>query len=210
MSEANPALESKVALPSKTPLNADALVLTKPPRSLWANARRRFFKHRLAVLGMAVLMFLTLAVVFGPLIYTVDRNDIDFSVPTMAPPSLTNPMGTDDLGRDILARALFGGRLTLAVGFIAMLLAIIVGTSIGLISGFFGGIVDQAMMWITDLFLSLPQLPLFLLIYYLFRDQMASTFGSEQFGTFVLVISLIGLLNWMATARIVRASVQSL
>jgi peptide/nickel transport system permease protein len=80
-------------------------------------------------------------------------------------------MGTDDLGRDLLARMLYGGRISLAVGLAAMLMAITVGVIIGAIAGMARGWVDAALMWVTDLFLSLPQLPLLLLLIFLFRDR---------------------------------------
>ena len=87
---------------------------------------------------------------------------------------MEHPLGTDDLGQDLLARMLYGGRISLAVGFAAMLIAIIVGTVVGAIAGISRGSVDAALMWLTDLFLSLPQLPLLLLIIYLFRDSLKS------------------------------------
>ena len=89
-----------------------------------------------------------------------------------------HPFGTDDLGQDILARMLYGGRISLAVGLAAMMVAIIVGVMIGAIAGISRGSVDAALMWLTDLFLSLPQLPLLLLIIYLFRDSLKDLFGA--------------------------------
>ncbi|MBU6332764.1 MAG: ABC transporter permease [Chloroflexi bacterium] len=181
----------------------------RPPRTLWGDARRRFLRHTLAVAGSIMVIFFTMAVLFGPSVYTKDREELNFDVPTMAPPSAAAPMGTDDLGRDILARALFGGRVTLAVGISAMIIAILLGTIIGAISGYFGGIVDQILMWITDTFLSMPTLPLFLLIVYLFRDTLTRSLGPEV-GIFLLVVGVIGVLTWMPTARVVRASFQTL
>jgi peptide/nickel transport system permease protein len=88
-----------------------------------------------------------------------------------------HPIGTDDLGQDIFARMLYGGRISLAVGLAAMVMAIVVGVSIGAIAGMSRGWVDAALMWLTDLFLSLPQLPLLLLVIYLFRDSLKAMFG---------------------------------
>ncbi|HMP39574.1 MAG TPA: ABC transporter permease [Roseiflexaceae bacterium] len=208
MSEANRAIDSTTT-PVITDVRKIGDISQRPPRTLWGDARRRFLKHRLAVLGSLVIIFFTLAVLVGPSIYTVDREALNFDVPTMAGPTWEAPMGTDDLGRDILARALFGGRVTLAVGVTAMLIAILVGTIVGSISGFFGGYLDQLLMWITDTFLSMPTLPLFLLIVYLFRDTLTRALGPET-GIFLLVVSVIGLLTWMPTARVVRASFQTL
>jgi peptide/nickel transport system permease protein len=129
---------------------------------------------------------------------------IDFSQSTLAP-SLAHPFGTNDLGQDQLARVLFGGRISLTVGIMAMLVAVIVGTIIGAISGYFGGVIDNILMRLTDLCLSLPQLPVLLLVVYLFRDNIKSLLGAEL-GIFMLVVLIIGLLNWMSVARLVRGS----
>lgn len=183
------------------------------PRTLWGDAWRRFRKHTLAMVGAVVLMFFILAVLFGPIFYRVDREFIDFSE-QMTGSSFNHPMGTDDLGRDILARALYGGRISLSVGFVAMVILITVGTLIGAVAGFFGGLLDQMLMRVTDMFLALPQLPLLLLTIYLFRDPVnaiAANLGlGPQAGIFFLVVAVIGLLNWMGTARIVRASFLSI
>ena len=108
------------------------------------------------------------------------------------------------MGQDQLARILQGGRISLAVGVAAMLVAIFLGTLVGAIAGFYGGIIDSILMQITDIFLALPQLPLLLLIVYLFRDYLRKIAGAEV-GIFVLIIFLIGGLNWMS-ARLVRAN----
>jgi len=98
-----------------------------------------------------------------------------------------------------------GGRVSLAVGVASMLVAIFLGTLVGAISGFYGGITDGILMRITDLFLALPQLPLLLLIVYLFRESMKKLAGAEL-GVFILIVLLIGGLNWMSVARLVRAN----
>jgi peptide/nickel transport system permease protein len=118
-------------------------------------------------------------------------------------------MGTDDLGQDVLARMLSGGRISLAVGIAAMLIAVTVGTAVGAVSGQSGGTVDNVLMRVTDLFLALPQLPLLLLIVYLFRDVLKKAFGPEA-GVFILIVAVIGGLRWMPVARLVRAQFLSL
>src|SRR5207237_4273292 len=135
-----------------------------PAGEIW----RRFRRHRLAVASTAILTLMVLAVVVGPLLWQVPINDIDFSA-HLEGPSWNHPFGTDDLGQDVLARMLYGGRISLAVGLAAMLVAITVGTAIGAIAGMSHGSIDAALMWLTDLFLSLPPLPLVLLIVSLFR-----------------------------------------
>ncbi|MEO1799611.1 MAG: ABC transporter permease, partial [Cyanobacteria bacterium J06629_2] len=122
-----------------------------------------------------------------------------------APPSWSHPFGTDALGQDQLARILQGGRVSLSVGIASMAVAVLLGTLVGAIAGFYGGIVDGVLMRITDLFLALPQLPLLLLIVYLFRESMKKIAGAEL-GIFILIVLLIGGLNWMSVARLVRAN----
>jgi peptide/nickel transport system permease protein len=143
------------------------------------------------------------ATLVGPVIYRVPINAIDFQA-SMAPPSWAHPLGTNDLGQDMLARCLWGGRISIAVGITAMLIAITLGTLVGAIAGFFGRTADLVLMRITDLFLALPQLPLLLLIIYLYRDRLSRMFG-PQIGIFWLIVVVIGGLNWMQTARLIRA-----
>jgi peptide/nickel transport system permease protein len=148
------------------------------------------------------------AVLVGPFVYRVPIDAIDFKA-KLKGPSRTHPLGTDDLGQDLLARMLYGGRISLAVGVMAMLISITIGTSVGALAGQLGGAADHTLMRLTDLFLSLPQLPLLLLIVYLFRDALKKTLGPEA-GVFVLIVAVIGGLRWMPVARLVRAQFLSL
>ena len=162
----------------------------------------------MAVFSLVLLLAMVLLVFVGPFVWTVAINDIDFSA-RLATPSLAHPMGTDDLGQDIFARMLYGGRISIAVGLAAMLMAIFVGVLIGAVAGMSRGWVDTALMWLTDLFLSLPQLPLLLLVIYLFRDSLKASFGPEG-GVFILIVLVIGGFRWMPVARLVRAQFFSL
>jgi peptide/nickel transport system permease protein len=207
MAKANPAIETNSSLEAPASVTLDGVVLGSP-RTLWGDAWRRFRKHKLAMAGATVLLFFILAVLFGPFLWRLDREAIDFAE-SMTSSSLKHPMGTDDLGRDILARVLFGGRISLAVGLAAMLIAIGTGTLVGALAGFFGGVVDGILMRITDIFLTLPQLPLLLITTYLFRDTLNKLFGPVN-GIFLLVVVLVGGLSWMTTARVVRGSFLSL
>src|SRR5947209_8723495 len=166
-----------------------------------AEAWRRFRRHRLAVLGLIVLSVMVLMVAFGPMLWKVAINDIDFTS-RLHTPTLAHPFGTDDLGQDIFARMLYGGRISLAVGLAAMLMAMLVGVTIGAIAGISRGAVDAALMWVTDLFLSLPQLPLLLILIYLFRESLKAAFGPEV-GVFILIVLVIGGFRWMPVARLV-------
>src|SRR4051812_36975456 len=183
---------------------------TQPRRSVSPGLRawRRFRRHKLAVLGLVVLLVMIAMVAFGPLVWRVQINDIDFSA-RLNTPTPTHPFGTDDLGQDILARMLYGGRISLAVGLSAMLMAMVVGVTIGAIAGISRGAIDAALMWLTDLFLALPQLPLLLILIYLFREGLKNAFGPEV-GVFILVVLVIGAFGWMSVARLVRAQFFSL
>src|SRR6185295_17081337 len=178
------------------------------PHSPAFEAWRRFRRHPLALASAAILLLMIAAIALGPTLWPVAINDIDFSA-RLKGPSWAHPFGTDDLGQDLLARLLYGGRISLAVGLAAMAVAVTVGVLIGALAGMSSGRVDAFLMWVTDLFLSLPQLPLLLLVIYLFRDKLKTVVGPEM-GTFVLVIAIIGGLRWMPVARLVRAQFLSL
>lgn len=175
-----------------------------PTQEAW----RRFKRHRLAYWSLWLLGLLVVAVLFGPLVWKVGINDVDL-LASLSKPSAQHPLGTDDLGRDLLARLLYGGRISLAVGLAAMLTAVLLGVLIGAIAGMSRGWVDAALMWLTDLFLSLPQLPVLLLLIFLFREPLKQTFGLEA-GIFILIVAVIGGFRWMPVARLVRAQFFSL
>jgi peptide/nickel transport system permease protein len=185
-----------------------AVATKRPPESLTADAWRRFRRHPLAMLGAVMLGIMVFAVLVGPFIYRAPINEIDFKA-KLKTPSWAHPMGTDDLGQDLLARMLYGGRISLAVGVVAMLIGITVGTAVGAVSGQAGGAMDNALMRVTDLFLALPRLPLLLLIVYLFRNGLTKALGPEA-GVFIMIVVVIGGLGWMPVARLVRAQFLSL
>jgi peptide/nickel transport system permease protein len=176
-------------------------------RSLWGDVWVQFRKHTLALIGIGILSILVLGVTVGPLIYTVDATFIDVAAAN-SQPTREHLFGTDNLGRDTLARAMAGGRISMAVGVVAMMIAISFGSVIGLMAGFFPKL-GGPLMRLTDMFLALPQLPLLLVTIMLFRDTLRTAFGPE-FGIFLLIVFIIGILNWMATARVVRAEVLSI
>lgn len=183
-------------------------VPSKPPLSPLRDLLRRYAQHRLATISACVLLLLVLAVTIGPWLWPVSVNDIDL-VATLQSPSWKHPLGTDDLGQDLLARMIYGGRISLAVGVMAMLMAAFLGIAVGAMAGMSRGRTGPFLMWVTDVFLSLPQLPLLLLILYLFRENLKQMFGVEG-GVFVLVVAVIGGLRWMPIARLVRAQFLSL
>ncbi len=187
--------------------NPDA-VLARPRRTLWGDVWRRFRQHRLAMLGLVVLSGVVLAVAIGPLVYRTPFNRVDFAA-ALQGPSAAHPFGTNDLGQDILGRVLWGGRISVAVGVVSMLVAVTLGTLVGTLAGFCCGLLDTILMRITDVFLALPTLPLLLLVIYLFREPVSAAFG-PNLGVLLLVVLIIGGLNWMAVARLVRATFLSL
>ncbi|HAN75170.1 MAG TPA: peptide ABC transporter permease [Planktothrix sp. UBA10369] len=177
---------------------------TRQSRTLIQTAWRQFKRDKIALLGTIILGLIILSVIIGPGIYRISPTEIDF-VNSLSPPSWKHPFGTNDLGQDQLARLLIGGRVSLTVGVAAMAVAILLGTLVGAISGFYGGIIDSLLMRLTDLFISLPQLPVLLLVIYLFRESIKQIVGPEV-GIFLLIIIVVGGLNWMSVARLVRAS----
>jgi peptide/nickel transport system permease protein len=176
--------------------------------SPWQEAWRRFRRHRMALFSAFALALILFGVLAGPFIWRVPINEIDFAAKLQGP-SWNHPLGTDDLGQDLLSRLIYGGRISIAVGVAAMVVAIFFGVLVGAIAGMSSGRVDAALMWVTDLFLSLPQLPLLLLVIYLFREPVKGVLGVEG-GAFILIVAVIGGTRWMSAARLVRAQFLSL
>jgi peptide/nickel transport system permease protein len=155
---------------------------------------RRFLRNRAATGCLALLVFLHLAAFVGPSVYTASPYEVR-PLDGLISPSLAHPLGTDESGRDVLARLLVGARISLAVGWCATLIAGIVGTGIGIFSGYFGGRIDALTMRLTDAFLSLPTF--FLLLIAL------AFFG----GSILILTIVIGVTSWMGVARVVRSEV---
>jgi peptide/nickel transport system permease protein len=188
-------------------------VAPRPPRSQWRDVWDQFKTHRGALVGLVIFGAILFAVLAGPPIWQLDPTYVDPNPVSMLKlrnqgPSLAHPFGTDQLGRDMLARIMAGGRVSIAVGLTAMLLALFLGTLIGVLAGFFRRL-DGILMPMTDLFLSLPLLPLLLLMVTLFREPLGQAFGTET-GIFLLIVGAIGVTSWMHTARIVRGEVLTL
>ena len=173
-------------------------------RSLRSDVWRQFKRHKGAMAGVVILAIIMIGSIIGPWVYPFDPFEIDVSKANQKP-GWPHVMGTDNLGRDVVVRSLIGGRVSLAVGFAAMIVSIIVGTLVGVVAGFFRRL-DGALMRLTDLFLSLPLLPVLLLVIVLFRDPLQDALG-ETLGIFILVVFIIGATSWMQTARIVRGEV---
>ena len=206
------------------PLSMDAIEPTDPPRSQWADVWAQFKAHRGAMWGATIFITIIVLVIAGPWVYWNDPQLVptgrDFLTlrdtrpiymalwDSEAKVNWLYPLGTDNLGRDTLGRLLIGGRISLAVGMAAMILSVLLGTLIGVMAGYFKSL-DGALMRLTDLFLALPLLPLLLVAVLLFRDRLSNIFGPEG-GTFILIVTLVGITSWMQTARIVRGDVLAL
>jgi peptide/nickel transport system permease protein len=195
------------------------VVLTAPPTSQIQDIWRQFKQHKGAVMGGGFLLFITLFVLIGPAIWTLEATKLDIRAKDMRPiiwglfgdeakVGWNHPLGTDQLGRDLLSQMIEGGRASMAVGWAAMVLSLLLGTTVGVLSGFFKRL-DFILMRFTDLMLSLPLLPILLVAVTLFREKLSKAFGIET-GMFILIVSVVGITSWMQTARIVRADVLAL
>jgi len=181
--------------------------LFSPGSSYWGDVWLQFKKHKGALLGAIIFFGIVISVILGPLLWPFEPNAIDIRSRNQGP-SLLHPFGTDQLGRDTFSRMIAGGRTSITVGLAAMFLALILGTLIGVIAGYFKKL-DGILMRFTDLFLSLPLLPLLLLMMFLFREPLSVSYGPEK-GMFILIVFAIGVTSWMPTARIVRGDVLAL
>src|ERR1700674_2284260 len=189
MAVIKPATSRQSVLPAAAP--------TASP-TLSTLAWRRFRRHRLALLGAAVLGAVVGVCLIGPLLIPESAaNRVD---PTLfrAPPSLAHPFGSDDVGRDILWRTIYGGRISLAIGALSIALAMTIGVVLGSVAGYYGRWTDSLIMRLTDAMLSMPSLLLLIVLTRILGASVTS------------IILVIGLLNWMQVTRIVRGNVLSL
>jgi peptide/nickel transport system permease protein len=179
---------------------------------LWRLTLRQFLRHRMALFGLIILSLLVLAVVGVDRIMPYSPEEPDLGN-MLAAPSRQHLLGTDELGRDLLTRALYGGRVSLLVGVFSMLVAITVGTLVGAAAGYFGGVVDNLLMRVTDFALAFPRIFLLILFAIVFMRPPFSTnpiivfvFGALYKMPITRVVVVIGVLGWMEVARLVRGS----
>lgn len=172
--------------------------------SSWRTAMRKFVRNRLALAGMIAFVLVAIAVMAAGLSpYDPDATNLRAR---FEGPSLRHPFGTDDLGRDTLTRVLYGGRISLLVGVLAMALSVVLGTIVGGLAGFYRGAVDSLLMRLTDLFLSLPSLFVLIVLSTLLMD----TPFARAYGGTLMIVTIVGALSWMVVARIVRSSFLSI
>ena len=164
----------------------------------WQLAWRKFRKHRLAIVGLAILIVLIAAAIFGPILSPFVFNEIphpDKAVYAGRPPSLNHPFGeTGGLQRDVLQLVVNGARTSLIIGFSSMAIGVLIGTVVGALAGYLGGFIDNILMRIVDVMLSLPLL---------FVILVASQFFGN--GNVLLIIIIFGVFSWMGIARLVRS-----
>ena len=159
-------------------------------------ALRRFMKHKLAVVGLVILVIIVLAAIFAPWLTPWEPNQVDLRARSQ-PPSADHWLGTDRTGRDILTRTLYAGRISLMVGVVAVLISVVIGAFLGAIAGYFGGIWDSIIMRMTDVFMTFPAIVAIL--------TLAAIVGPGVRN----IILIIGLLNWPMPARLVRSRLLS-
>ncbi len=193
--------------------------------SLWKDAWKRLLKNKLAVFGLIVMVFMTIAVIIGPSIifwttgFTPDFIPGDSDLIKSFPPSLQHPMGTDEAGRDLLARVLQGGRISLMVGIISTIVSLIVGVSYGAIAGYMGGKIDNVMMRIVDILYAIPYILIVIVLMAAFGgentpawiESISSIFGGGAgLNQIFLLFFALGLVSWLTMARVVRGQILSL
>lgn len=197
---------SNAALASELPPN-DPVQAGGETRSQWRDVWGQFSHHKGAMIGLILFISILLFVSVGPWLWTLDPTYVDIRARNSGF-TAAHPLGTDQLGRDMLARLMAGGRVSIAVGLTAMIIAVTLGSLIGVVSGYFRRL-DAPLMRMTELFLALPLLPLLLLMVTLFREPLSKNLGPAM-GIFILIVSAIGATSWMQSARIVRGDVLGL
>ncbi|HLW46886.1 MAG TPA: ABC transporter permease [bacterium] len=187
---------------------ADVPAARRRHRSAARMAWNRFRRHRMALAGLAVVAAFALASAAPRLAspYDPQSSDLDHR---LAAPTWAHPMGTDDLGRDLLTRILYGGRISLTIGVAAMALAVTLGTAVGAAAGFYGRWVDNALMRLTDLVLSFPQLFVLIVLALVLRNVSLPALRTGAASVLPIVL-VIAVTSWMPVARLVRATFLSL
>ncbi len=167
------------------------------PRSLWYDVWLRLSKNKLAVVGLLFFVSIVLLCFLGPFFFNLSYEDQNLMEVTQSP-SLKHWMGTDILGRDLFIRLLYGGRVSIGVGFAATFVSLIIGVFYGALSGYVGGKVDTVMMRVVDILYALP--------FTIFVILLMVVFGRN----IILLFIVIGAVEWLTMARIVRSQVLSI
>jgi peptide/nickel transport system permease protein len=185
---------------------------TKPAQSPAHLVWLRFRRHKMAMVGSVILILIILYCTVGAIFMPESYANFNDTKIKFQPPSLAHPFGTDSIGRDVMARTISGGQISLIIGVSAMLMALAVGTLVGAIAGYYGGIIDSILMRFTEAVFNIPQLFLLIVIGKFFAIEISTIelFGRTFSGSVLVIIIIIGLTNWTYLARIVRAQYLSL
>ncbi|MBB3133140.1 peptide/nickel transport system permease protein [Rhizobium pisi] len=198
-----------------------AETIEEPAVSLWRDAWHRLRRNKLAVFGLAVVLILAFAAIFGPYLTPYDYLSQDLNARN-APPSMSHLFGTDDLGRDVFSRVVFGTRTAFLVAVIVTSFAVLIGLTLGAVAGFFGNPFDRAIMWLTDVTMSVPNLLLVVVINASLKSPITRWMEARYLETlnpfyrqtiwvdFILVFGSMALISWPPYARLVRAQVLSI
>ena len=170
---------------------------------------RSYRRHKPAMIGTTIILIFALAAIFAPYISPWDPKKTNLDA-MLQPPSAEHIMGTDELGRDLLTRILYGGRVSLSIGVMAMALAVVVGAIVGGVAGFYGGWVDNVLMRFTDMMLAFPSLFILIILSLALRDIPIEALRGTAFASVFSIVLVIAVLAWMRVARLVRASFLSL
>jgi len=174
---------------------------------------RRFFRHRMAVIGVMIFALILIFVTFGTFLYTEDfANTINLPMKYTSPNS-SFIFGTDRLGRDILARSIYGGQISLMIGISAVAISITIGTVVGLVAGYFGGVIDALLMRLVEALLAIPSLVLLIVLQPALIQNATTTvniLGRKLSITALAIVVIIGVFSWLGLSRIVRSMVLSL
>jgi len=197
------------------PRIAEEAIATREPLTPTQLAWRRFRRHKMAMFGLFLLALLIVYAVGGAFVFTeayANTTDRTLTGGLLHGPSLKHPFGTDPTGRDLLARTIYGGQISLLIGLAAVSVALIVGITVGALSGYYGGWVDSILMRFTEAMLNIPQLFLLIVAAKFLGDKVHNfqAFGREFSGSVIVIIIIIGLDSWMYLARIVRSQFLSL
>ncbi|MBW9114309.1 ABC transporter permease [Rhizobium cauense] len=206
---------------SAIPLSTVETTQEEPPVNLWRDAWHRLKRNKLALFGLVVVLILAFAAIFGPYLTPYDYLSQDLQARNAAP-SLQHLFGTDDLGRDVFSRVVFGTRTAFLVAIVVTLIAVTIGLVLGAIAGFFGNPFDSAIMWLTDVTMSVPNLLLVVVINASLKTPIAKWMEAQYMATlnpfyrqtiwvdFFLVFGSMALISWPPYARLVRAQVLSI
>lgn len=205
-------MDINAPLPSGNIASLPADELEAPPLTLSQLTWRRFRRHKMAIFGSVMLALLLLYAIVGAFFYSEEFANYTETGLRLVGPSAEHPFGTDTVGRDILARTIYGGQISILIGIFAMLVEVTVGVTVGALSGYYGGWIDNSLMRLTEAVLIIPQIFLLLVMAKYFGDQVGNItlFGRTFSGSVVVIVLIIGLTSWPYLARIVRAQFLSL